>query len=520
MRMLHQLIRNRKLTSADNARERRPKTSTRPLGAALNGAIVVVATVVPLILISLFSVRAEQAPRPTEQELQQTKTWIYSLALQAATYGTPIVAMYNLRDSNAVGPNAKVHPGQIWRMDNVSTPQLAAESGYVTPNVNTLYGFGFLDLNQQPTILTVPDSHGRYYMVEIVDMWSNAFAYVGGVATGYNGGNFALVGPGWQGTLPAGVKRIDCPTRWVLVQPRVHIKDEKDLPGAKQVLSEITVQGLAQYQGEPAPATPSYNYPVPRVNPKVASSLMQFDDPVQFWEIFSAAMNENPPPEGQIKWVLPQLKYLGLVLGQQWKPSSVNPLILEQMKLAAEKIGLMMNQVSPVLVRTANGWVIPPPNTGDAGADYVCRGVVAVIGLTGNVVAEAIYFQGLFDAKAQPLTGEKRYTLTFKEPMKFIPPGFWSLTVYDGVTHYTVPNPIKRYTIGSDNDLKTNPDNSFTIYLQKDSPGADKESNWLPTPAGPFYLYIRIYAPGSEVVESLSNPSAYPPPPAVVPVQP
>jgi hypothetical protein len=239
---------------------------------------------------------------------------------------------------------------------------------------------------------------------------------------------------------------------------------------------------------------------------------MQFDDPLQFWEIFSAAMNENPPPGAEIKWLLPQFKYLGIVFGEQWTPSNVSPIVLEQMKLAAENFGPMMQQASPVLGHSVNGWVIPPTTTGDYGADYLCRAIVAVIGLTSNTPAEAIYNQGLFDANYQPLTGGKRYTMTFKEPMKFIPPGFWSLTMYDGETHYTVPNPINRYSIGSDTDLKTNPDKSFTIYIQKDNPGAEKESNWLPAPAGPFYLFIRTYAPAPEVVESMSNPSAFPPP--------
>jgi hypothetical protein len=473
-----------------------------------------------LVCISPIVAQADQVVKASGNQFQQAQTWIYSLALQAATYGAPIVAMYNLRYGDAVGAKAKARPNEIWCMENISTPQLAAESGYVTPNVNTLYGFGFLDLGQQPIILTVPDSHDRYYMVEVVDMWSNAFAYVGGLATGYVGGKFALVGPGWQGTLPADVKRIDCPTRWVLVQPRVHVINQADLSSAKKVLSEVKVQGLAQYSGEPAPPAPSYRYPAPKVNPKVASSLMQFEDPLQFWEIFSAAMNENPPPETQIQCVLQQFKYLGIVLGQQWTPSSVSPIVLEQMKLAAEKIGPMLQQTSPVLGRLLNGWVIPPTTTGDSDGDYLCRGIVAVIGLTSNTPAEAIYYQGLFDSNDQPLTGAKRYTMTFKEPMKFIPPGFWSLTMYDGETHYTVPNSLNRYSLGSDSELKVNPDKSLTIYVQKESPGKDKESNWLPAPAGPFYLFIRTYAPAPEVVESLSNPSAFPPPPMVTPVEP
>ena len=152
-------------------------------------------------------------------------------ALIAATWGCPLVIMYNLRYNDAVGPEPKAAPNSIWRMQDISTPKLSREAGYVTPNVNTLYGFGFLDLGPQPVILSVPDSGGRYYVVEIVDMWTNAFAYAGGVATGYKGGVFALVGPGWNGSLPPHVRRIDCPTRWIMIQPRVHVRRPEDLPG-------------------------------------------------------------------------------------------------------------------------------------------------------------------------------------------------------------------------------------------------------------------------------------------------
>jgi hypothetical protein len=132
----------------------------------------------------------------------------------------------------------------------ISTPALSQEAGYVTPNVNTLYGFGFLDLAAEPIILSVPDSHGRYYMIEIVDFWTNAFAYAGGVATGYKGGKFALVGPGWKGRLPPHVTRIDSPTRWILVQPRVHVVNRDDLPAARAVLDAITRSGARQSDGE------------------------------------------------------------------------------------------------------------------------------------------------------------------------------------------------------------------------------------------------------------------------------
>src|SRR5664279_33191 len=224
-----------------------------------------------------------------------------ALAVSAASWGSPLVTMYCPRHNDAVGKHPKAGVNAIWRMEDISTPTLSQEAGYVTPNVNTLYGFGFLDLAPEPVILSVPDSHGRYYMVEIVDFWTNAFAYAGGVATGYKGGKFALVGPGWKGRLPPHVTRIDSPTRWVLVQPRVHVVDRDDLPAAKAVLEAITVEGLAKATGKPSPAGPAYHYAAPDfADPKLPVSALAFKDPLQFWEILAAALAENPPPAEQV----------------------------------------------------------------------------------------------------------------------------------------------------------------------------------------------------------------------------
>ena len=142
---------------------------------------------------------AQTQAKYTPDQAKALEDWTYAVALDAANWGSPAVMMYNMRANDAVGPKPKAAPNTIWRMEDISTPKLSVEAGYVTPNVNVIYGFGFLDLGPEPIILTVPDSNGRYYLVEIVDMYTNAFAYVGGLATGYKGGKFALVGPGFKG---------------------------------------------------------------------------------------------------------------------------------------------------------------------------------------------------------------------------------------------------------------------------------------------------------------------------------
>ena len=145
---------------------------------------------------------AQTPAKYTPEQAKALEDWTYAVALDAANWGSPAVIMYNLRANDAVGPKPKAAPNSIWRMEDISTPKLSVEAGYVTPNVNVIYGFGFLDLGPEPIILTVPDSKGRYYLVEIVDMYTNAFAYVGGLATGYKGGDSLLSAPDSRASFP------------------------------------------------------------------------------------------------------------------------------------------------------------------------------------------------------------------------------------------------------------------------------------------------------------------------------
>jgi DNA sulfur modification protein DndE len=436
-----------------------------------------------------------------------------ALSLSAATWGAPLVIMYALRYHDAVGPDAKAAPNAIWRMEDISTPELSQAAGYVTPNVNTLYGFGFLDLAAQPIILTVPDSKGRYYMVEIVDFWTNAFAYVGGVATGYKGGKFALVGPGWKGRLPPGARRIDAPTRWVLIQPRVHVAGRDDLPAAKAVLDAITVEGLAEAGGTKAPAAPAYHYAAPEFSDaKLSVSALAFRDPLQFWEILAEALIENAPPPDQISALLPLFEPLGIMPGKPWDRSRIDPVVTEAMARVAKGLGTTLALLPGATFR--NGWRWSAPTIGDFGTDYLTRARTARNGLTANTPREAIYIGGFAGSDGKPLSGSNRYAVTFKVLPPFVEPGFWSLSLYDSANNYTVPNPINRYALGSDDKtLKLNADGSLTIYLQKDSPGPAKEANWLPAPSGQYYLILRAYAPGEALMRSQTEPDGFPLPP-------
>ena len=437
--------------------------------------------------------------------------YAYSLALQAAVWGIAPATFYAWRYNDALGPRSHAPPGQIWRMSDISTPKLSEEAGYVTPNVNTVYGFGFIDLGAEPVVLTLPNSHGRYYMVEILDAYTNAFAYPAGADSGYDGGTFALIAPGWKGTLPAGIRRIYAPTRWVVLQPRVHMKNPADLPGAKQVLSEITAQPLSKLMKKPVPAAVKYDYPAPDfADPKLPVSANAYKDPLQFWDILSATINENPPPKDQITALLPLFAPLGIELGKKWDRTKVHPVVLDAMREAAAAIGMKtLVDMPPGKIR--QGWVWMWPSTGNFGTDYLVRAQIVRWGLSANTLEEAVYIGASLDSENKPLMGENNYTVTLKPPA-FKQPAFWSTTMYSYENNYTVENPIHRYALGSDDPLKMNPDGTVTLYFQSTSPGADKESNWLPSPAsGRWYMTMRAYAPEPKTIASVYNSDAYAP---------
>jgi DNA sulfur modification protein DndE len=345
-------------------------------------------------------------------------------------------------------------------------------------------------------------------------MWTNSFAYVGGKATGYKGGKFALVGPGWKGQLPKNVKRIDCPTPWILVQPRVHIfKNGKlSLEGARDILQQIRTIGLAKYNGKKPIASVNYLYPAPQFSdPNLPVSALSYKDPLQFWDLLSIALSENPPPTDQITALLPMFKSLGIEFGKPWDRSKVPPEVLAAMSDAAKNIGDMLSNLPMGTIY--KGAFIPPPSIGNPKNDYKTRAIVARVGLTANIPEEAIYWIYTQDSQYQFLNGSHKYTMTFREGLPFYAPGFWSVTMYDSKNNYTVPNPLKRYMLGSDTPkIKKNADGSFTLYIQTQNPGKDKESNWLPAPPGQFYLIPRAYPPKPELIKVLTDVNAWPVP--------
>jgi len=217
------------------------------------------------------------------------------------------------------------------------------------------------------------------------------------------------------------------------------MKNPADLPGAKEVLSGITTQPLSKYLGTPAPAAVTYDYPAPEfADAKLTTSANDFKDPLQFWEVLSRMINENPPPRDQITALLPMFAPLGIELGKQWDRTKVNPLVLEAMKEAAANVGVKIMTGIPA-GQFYHGWIFCWPSTGNFRTDYLNRAMIARWGYTANTLEEAIYTAPQFDSEGQPLMAENKYTVTFVPPPHRTP-GFWSITMYDFRTTYPIEN--------------------------------------------------------------------------------
>ncbi len=253
--------------------------------------------------------------------------------------------------------------------------------------------------------------------------------------------------------------------------------DPDDLAGAKEVLSQITTQPRSKYLGKPSPAPIAYDDPAPVFsNPKLNASANDFKDPLQFWEILSSMINENPPPQDQITALLPIFAPLGIKLGKQWDRTKVPAPILDAMREAAADAGMgIMYGLIPG--QFYNGWVFCWLSTGNFRTDYLNRAMITRLGYTANTLEEAVYTSPQIDSEDKLLMAQNKYTMTFV-PSPHKTPGFWSVTMYDYKTQYPVENPINR--------------------LQSTSPGKDKESNWLSTASVPgrFAILARSYAPG------------------------
>lgn len=434
---------------------------------------------------------AGAAPPPTEPEA-------YEIGVEAYTYLYPLVTMdATRRQAVNVEAGKAFGRGPMNTFTHVPIFPPADFRDVVRPNFDTLYSIAWLDLTKEPQVVSAPDTEGRYYMLPMIDMWSDVFACPGKRTTGTGPGRFALVPPGWQGTLPEGVQRIDAPTPYVWIIGRTQTNGPKDYDAVHKVQAGYTVTALSQL-GKPAQPVPA---PIdPTVDMKTPP-MQQVDgmDAARFFAYAAELLKVNPPHVTD-QPIVARMRQIGLEVGKPFDLGKADAGVKRALERAAPDALAAMRAKIPTLARVVNGWQLNTDTMGVYGNYYLKRAIVAMVGLGANLPEDAVYPLNLGDAEGKPLDGANRYVLHFEKDQ--IPPAkaFWSVTLYD--QHgFPTANALNRNAIGDRDALKLGADGSLDLYIQHASPGAEKESNWLPAPAEAFNLTMRVYSPRLEVLD-------------------
>jgi hypothetical protein len=418
-----------------------------------------------------------------------------SIAKDAYIYGVPMVAQYKTMYAFSVDKNNPQYKGPFDSILNIARVFTPADTAFVTPNSDTPYSFAGLDLRAEPAVITIPRMEkSRYFVFQLMDLYTFNFAYIGSRPTGNEGGTYLIAGPGWNGEVPNGIsKTFRAETEFVNVVGRTQLFNPGDLSNVKKIQAEYKVQPLHEFLHTSAPpAPPSLDWPTP-ITPAEQTSLAFFNQ-LAFLLQFAV-----PPHPSEVD-LRNRFATIGIVPGKPFDPTSFSPEIQ-----AALKAGIDDGQKAIDAKRAMTGGKTDTlfGSREYLKNDYLARATGTQMGIGANSRDEALYPVLDKDSDGQTLDGSKHdYTLHFAKGQ--LPPvnAFWSLTMYDLPDQLLVKNPINRYLINSPMlpHLKTDADGGLTIYIQADSPGKQNESNWLPAPKAPFMLTMRYYWPKPELL--------------------
>ncbi|MAB14971.1 DUF1254 domain-containing protein [Parvibaculum sp.] len=377
-------------------------------------------------------------------------------------------------------------------------------SAVVRPNADTLYSALWFDVSEEPLVISVPDSGGRYYLLPMMDMWTHVFAAPGSRTTGTHAQTFAIVGPDWQGDLPSGVKAYRAPTPVGWMIGRTQTNGVEDYEAVRAFQAGIEAVPLSAWGGA------AYEPPAPAFDPELdmtAPSDQVFAmDAATFFGLFAKLLRRNPPHVDDHP-MLDRLARIGLVPGQGLDMESLSPEVRAAIEaapaLGREKIGVAMFRTGNLV----NGWRLIAHPMGTYGTDYMRRAVIAYFGLGAVPVEDAVYPSAWTQEDGNPFDSATKYVMHF-EPEQ-IPPAraFWSLTMYNEKQLFAA-NPIDRFAIGDRDKLHFNADGSLDLYIQRDQPSEpERQANWLPAPAsGSFSMNLRVYWPKPDVLDGIWAP--------------
>jgi hypothetical protein len=458
-------------------------------------------------------------------------SWVTGLALMLplVAWTPPVAAQVSPEEAHAIGVDAYLYFYSLVTMDltrrqltnmeprkgalggpmntfaNVLEYPSAEMKVVVRPNFDTLYSSAWLDLTKEPVIVSVPDTGGRYYLLPMLDMWTNVFASPGWRTTGTQAGDFAIVPPGWRpagSKLPEGATRIDAPTPYVWIIGRTKTDGPKDYDAVHKIQAGFKITPLSRWGQPPAPVEVKIDPSVDmRTPPKIQVDAM----PADKYFAYAAEIMKLQPPHITDQPILARMRRIGIEPGQSFDLDKVDPAVKTALESVPADARKLMAWKLPTLARVVNEWSMNTDTMGVYGNYYLKRAIVAQLGLGANVPEDAVYPLNIGDETGRPLDGTSNYTIHFDK--EALPPvsAFWSITLYDQ-QGYQVANSLNRFAVSSWMPFEYGPDGSLDLYFQSESPGADKEANWLPAPKGPFNLTMRLYAPKSDALTGKWNP--------------
>jgi hypothetical protein len=431
----------------------------------------------------------------------------YAIARDAYLYAYPIVSMdVTMRQATNVPDAATINMrAPVNQFAHARAYPRADEKDVVRFNFDTLYSLAWLDLSREPIILSVPDTEGRYYLLPMLDMWSDVFSVVGSRTTGTKAGTFVIVAPGWTGPLPDVVK-IDAPTSTIWILGRTQTNGPADYANVHKVQDGYKLTPLSQWGKD---YTPPKNA---AIEPSVDSEtppLVQVNklDGVAMLKRLAELMAKYPPHPNDYPMLF-RLRKLGIEPGKPLDAANMAPETVATINKAARETLEYLPKSMLTAGDKVNGWNIGRENMGTYGTSYRQRAAIAMGGLGCNLPEDAVYPIAFVDGEGRTLTGDSKYVLHFDKGKTPPANAFWSVTMYDK-DGFQVPNPINRFAIGDRDKLRFNADGSLDLYVQAESPGKDKESNWLPAPKGEFQPTMRIYSPRPEVLDLTWSPPPF-----------
>jgi hypothetical protein len=426
-----------------------------------------------------------------------------AIAVEAYTYLLPLVLMELTRRQMTNAPLGQRPgfgpPGQFVHVRQFPPAEFRA---VVRPNFDTLYSVAWIDVSAEPVVLSLPDTHGRYYLMPMLDMWTDVFAVPGWRTSGTDEGDFAIVGPGWKGELPAGMEKIHAPTSTVWIIGRTQTNGPSDYDAVAEVQDGFKLSPLSRFGQEPAPVefTPDPSVDMD-TEPLAQISALSGRD---YFALGAELLKVHPPH--LTDWsVLARMERIGVKPGTSFDYDRLDAATKASVDGAPAAAAAQLHEALPHVASIVNGWQMNTSTMGVYGNFYLKRALVAQLGLGANPPEDAVYPLNFADAAGQPVDGTNNYRLHFEKSE--LPPvhAFWSLTMYDA-EGFQVANPLNRFALGDRDPLQYNADGSLDLYIQHESPGTEHESNWLPAPAAPLGLTLRLYAPAPEVLDGRWNP--------------